>query len=105
MPNGEADDEQPVEPAAPTPFPNKCQWTNERRALLHFATYTGPTQSQQHIKPLHWYVASRLVLEGGFRPEEITPRPPFTVTKRAGAWHLTYDPSVAAGGEATVLGG
>jgi len=27
------------------PFPRTCQWTNERGALLHFATYAGPTQS------------------------------------------------------------
>lgn len=45
-----------------------CQWVNLRQALYHFATYIGPTQSQQHIKPLHWYVACRLVLEGGFHP-------------------------------------
>jgi hypothetical protein len=91
--------------AAETGFPRTCQWTNERGALQHFATYTGPTQSQQHIKPLHWYVATRLVLEGGFRPEEITPRPPFEARRRAGAWHLSYDPDLAQGGEATVLGG
>jgi hypothetical protein len=88
-----------------TAFPKTCQWTNERDALAHFAAYEGATQSQQHIKPLHWYVACRLVLEGGFRPEEITPRPPFTTKKRKGQWELEYDPDVSAGGEATVLGG
>ena len=49
-----------------------CQWVNLRQALHHFAAYTGPTQSQQHIKPLHWYVACRLVLAGwgaGDNPE------------------------------------
>lgn len=51
-------------------------------ALHTFATYAGATQSQQHIKPLHYYVACRLVLEGGFLPEEITPRPPFRVLDR-----------------------
>lgn len=60
--------EEPAASPEQAAFPRTCQWTNERDALLHFATYTGPTQSQQHIKPLHWYVASRLVLEGGFRP-------------------------------------
>ena len=92
-------------PATDATFPRTCQWTNERDALQHFATYTGSTQSQQHIKPLHWYVATRLVLEGGFRPEDITPRPPFEARRRAGAWHLSYDPALAQGGEATVLGG
>jgi hypothetical protein len=31
-----------------------CQWVNLHEALYHFASYTGPTQSQQHIKPSHW---------------------------------------------------
>jgi hypothetical protein len=106
MPENDAPAEElALEAAAAAPFPHTCQWTNERDALLHFATYDGPTQSQQHIKPLHWYVASRLVLEGGFRPEEITPRPPFQARKRAGAWHLSYNPDLGEGGEATVLGG
>ena len=83
-----------------------CKWVNQADALKHFATYAGPTQSQQHIKPVHWYVASRLVLEGGFRPEEITPRPPFRddYSKRDG-YVLHFDPALGGGGEATVLGG
>lgn len=101
--------EVPVPAVDPAPaeavFSRTCQWTSQREALRHFAIYTGPTQSQQHIKPLHWYVATRLVLEGGFRPEEITPRPPFEVRRRAGAWHLSYEPDLAQGGEATVFGG
>lgn len=82
-----------------------CQWINLREALHHFGTYTGLTQSQQHIKPLHWYVACRLVLEGGFHPDDITPRPPFSVTLRGGKKILTFDPSRATGGERTILGG
>lgn len=87
-----------------------CRWVNEADALRHFAVYNGPTQSQQHIKPVHWYVACRLVLEGGFHPDDITPRPPFTVTvtKRPGQpkQHiLEFDQARASGGEATVLGG
>lgn len=31
------------------------------------------TQGQQHVTPFHKYVALRLALEGGFRPENITP--------------------------------
>lgn len=83
---------------------NVCQWVNQETALTTFATYAGQTQSQAHIKPLHWYVACRLVIEGGFLPEEITPRPPFRARKRQG-WELTYDATVAEGGEATILGG
>lgn len=107
LPNPElpdAEDAATQLPEDPT-FPRTCQWTNQRDALAHFASYEGATQSQQHIKPLHWYVACRLVIEGGFRPEEITPRPPFIFNKRKGKWHLTYDPARAEGGEATVLGG
>ncbi len=59
-----------------------CQWISRHDALEHFASYTGPTQSQQHIKPLHWYVACRLVVEGGFDPSEINPHPPFDIVKR-----------------------
>ena len=83
-----------------------CQWISRSDALKHFATYAGPTQSQQHIKPLHWYVACRLVLEGGFRPEEITPRPPFGLDDRNSRQPLlTYNPGWGDGREATILGG
>ena len=61
-----------------------CEWWSLRSALAHFVTFRGPTQSQRHIKPLHWYVACRLVVEGGFDPDEIVPRPPFRVTRKAG---------------------
>ena len=88
-----------------TATPRVCQWINQADALEHFVRYDGPTQSQQHIKPLHWYVACRLILEGGFHPDEIKPRPPFTVTRRRGQHLLHFDPGVATGGEATVLGG
>lgn len=107
MPDPELpDDRDAAGAAADDPnFPKTCQWTSQGDALTHFASYRGATQSQQHIKPLHWYVACRLVLEGGFRPEDITPRPPFEATRRRSAWHLRYDPALAKGGEATVLGG
>jgi hypothetical protein len=82
-----------------------CQWVNLRQALHHFATYTGHTQSQQHIKPLHWYVACRLVLEGGFLPDNITPRPPFAVVTRRGENMLQFAPTLATGSERTILGG
>lgn len=82
-----------------------CQWLSLEEALHHFATSDGPTQSQQHIKPLHWYVASRLVLEGGFHPDEVTPRPPFAVQRKNNRNELTFDPGSASGGERTILGG
>lgn len=82
-----------------------CEWISLQHAFRHFATYDGPTQSQQHIKPLHWYVACRLVLEGGFLPTDITPRPPFRVERRKTELLLHHDPAMATGGERTVLGG
>lgn len=67
------------------------------------------TQDRLHIDPLHWYIASALVVEGGFRPEHITPRPPFRVESqnrgRARQNLLIYDEEVARKGERTVLGG
>jgi hypothetical protein len=84
---------------------NVCTWINQQSALTTFATYSGPTQSQQHIKPLHYYVACRLVVEGGFLPEEITPRPPFRAQRDRDGWQLIYDPDVATGSERTLLGG
>jgi hypothetical protein len=82
-----------------------CQWRSQADALREFASFSGKTESAAHIKPLHWYVACRLVVEGGFHPDDIVPRPPFAATKHRGEWTLSYDPSLAAGGERTVLGG
>lgn len=89
-------------------MPSKpCEWTNQKQALAAFAGFTDKTQSAGHIKPLHWYVACRLVLEGGFHPDDIKPRPPFTVqkSKRRGLSVLTFDNAAATGSEAVVLGG
>jgi len=91
--------------ARPKNEQNVCQILSGPAALKWFAEFKGATQSQQHIKPLHWYVASRLVLEGGFLPDEITPRPPLTLAQKSGSWRLAYDPHRANSGEATVLGG
>lgn len=82
-----------------------CRWINGPEAFHHFATYKGTTQSQQHIKPLHWYVACRLVLEGGFHPNEITPHPPFSVKEKGSKLLLCFDPGSADGKERTLLGG
>jgi hypothetical protein len=63
------------------------------------------TQGSAHIDPMHWHVACRLVVEGGFHPDLITPRPPFRVEKRDGQYLLEYDEASGGSGEATVLGG
>ena len=72
-------------------------------AFRRFATFAGPTQGQQHIKPLHEYVTARLVLEGGFAPDELRPHPPLRVVP--GTNRLMYAPEDASSAEATILGG
>ena len=74
-------------------------------AFRHFAQFDGPTQSQEHIRPLHEYVTSRLVLEGGFHPRELTPRPPLRATRTGNRNEIAYDPKEVTRGEATILGG
>ena len=78
-------------------------------ALKAFVLGLPTHQSAKHIKRMHWYVACRLVLEGGFDPETITPRPPFRVQKSRGAsgtrFVLHHDDDVAGSGERAVLGG
>lgn len=87
---------------------NRCRWLTLAVALKGFAMPSGRTQSQAHIRPLHWYVACRLVVEGGFLPEEVTPRPPFEVQKqslRDKRLVLTHKPNTGGAGELTILGG
>ena len=84
---------------------NVCEWMSLRSALAHFVEFRGATQSQEHIKPLHWYVACRLVVEGGFSPDEIMPRPPFSANKHKGRLVLTHEPGSGGAGERTVYGG
>ena len=84
---------------------NRCQWIGLSEALDAFVSVPGKPQSQAHIRPLHWYIACRLVVEGGFHPDDIVPRPPFSVRFSRGGYLLVHDPESAAGGELTVLGG
>src|SRR2546421_4740842 len=77
---------------------------NQKSALKEFAILTN-TQSQEHIKPLHRHLAIRLVLEGGFHPDEITPHPPLAARRSAKRNILVFDPASEDDGEQTVLGG
>lgn len=67
------------------------------------------TQSQEHIRPLHWHIACRLVIEGGFRPEYVTPTPPLRVDSSGSgnnrSHRLLFDVGAAKGGDRVVLGG
>lgn len=78
---------------------------NRSHAFRHFAEFRGPTQSQRHIRPLHEYVTCRLVLEGGFRPTELTPQPPLRLEKAGNLHGVIYDPNAITRSEATILGG
>ena len=79
-----------------------------KAALMAFVEATA-TQSQAHIKPLHLHIVERLVIEGGFFPDDISPRPPLRVETRGSgnkrSHVLIFDPTVAQRGEQTVLGG
>ena len=78
-----------------------CHWLGAKETFHHLASSKEKTQSQHIVKPIHWYIACRLVIEGGFYPDEIKPHPPFKVVKK----ELHFDPNAASGKEATVLGG
>lgn len=88
-----------------TKKPTKCKWTSLHDALRVFVRCETGHQGSEHIKPLHWYAACRLVLEGGFHPDEITPRPPFTVIRKNQRHILMYDSETGGSGERTILGG
>lgn len=83
----------------------RCQWVTLHEALEAFARAEHGVRGQRHIKPLHWYVACRLCLEGGFDPDRITPRPPFIVETSNGRRRLRFEPESGASGEMTILGG
>lgn len=83
-------------------------FVSQRAALANFADSTL-TQSQAHIRLLHWHIAERLVLEGGFHPDSIVPHPPLRVKSRGTGSSrrclLLHDPEAANSGELTILGG
>src|SRR5437868_7263275 len=85
--------------------PEKPRWVTLEEAMKAFAGCRERTQSQKHIKPLHWYTAARLVIEGGFRPEYVIPRPPFQVRVSGRELLLEHDPAAAVAGEHTLFGG
>jgi hypothetical protein len=62
------------------------------------------TESAEHIKPLHRYLAMRFVIEGGFDPASIMPRPPLAGTIKEGRWWLSFESPGAEGKEQVVLG-
>jgi len=68
-----------------------------------FAQATS-TESAEHIKPLHRYLAGRFVIEGGFLPTDLRPRPPLEASRRAGHWSLSFASDPDGEEEQVVLG-
>jgi hypothetical protein len=81
-----------------------CKWLPLEEALQAFVLNDTGTEGADHIRPLHWYVACRLVIEGGFMPEEVTPRPPFVVREQGRRRFLEFT-GEGGTGERTLLGG
>lgn len=85
--------------------PEPCSLRDLRTALRRFADPPRTTQTSDHIKYLHWYVACRLVIEGGFHPDFIRPRPPFTVRNERGRLILHHEPEAGNSSERIIFGG
>jgi hypothetical protein len=67
---------------------------------------TAKTQSGAHIKPVHLHCSARLVLEGGFPPEWVLPRPSFVARPVNNLEHRLEHSSKAENyAEHSVLGG
>jgi hypothetical protein len=74
-------------------------------ALVPFVSADIATQGSEHIKPVHWYIALRLVLEGGFAPDDITPRPPLLMSGSGKQRRLTFSAAARKDAELAVIGG
>ncbi len=81
-----------------------AELTSIETALRRFHSLDG-LRGQHHVKPMHQYVAMRLVIEGGFLPDEISPHPPLRAQKRGARHLLLLDDDAADAREETVLGG
>ena len=78
--------------------------TSLKEALVRFA-FSDPAQSSGHLGSLRSYVACRLVIEGGFDPDWIRPRPPIAVDRNQDGLFLSLDPDAAKPGRRTLAGG
>ncbi|MFW6156425.1 MAG: hypothetical protein ACOC7J_03820, partial [Armatimonadota bacterium] len=86
------------------PMLTAAELTTADEAFVRFHDLEN-LRGQGHIKPMHQYVATRLVIEGGFLPEDVTPHPPLTAERKGANWLLTVDDTVADSREEAVLGG
>src|SRR5205823_3879639 len=63
------------------------------------------TEAAEHITPLHQHIAMRLVIEGGFSPDEVVPHPPLVVQRKGKTHRLVFNAGAQLTNEQTVLGG
>ena len=63
-----------------------------------------PAQPGQLVSSLRRYVANRLVIEGGFDPDWVWPRPPITVDRDRDGLLLSHDPEAANADRLTLPG-
>lgn len=54
---------------------------------------------------MHAHVAMRLVIEGGFLPDDITPHPPLRAEQVGGGYQLVFDRKAEDWKELTIIGG
>ncbi len=86
------------------PEPNVPKDIFLENAARSFVEATS-TESAEHIKPFHRYLAMRFVIEGGFDPASVMPRPPLVRTIKEGKWWLSFGShSVEEEKEQVVLG-
>ena len=81
-------------------IPDEITLSRSARAFIAATS----TESGEHITPLHRWLGVRLVLEGGFLPEELSPTPPLRSEYRDGGWRLSFSPSAENKKEQIVLG-
>ena len=85
--------------------PEPPKLTSLADVLARFVHADSDAQPDELIESLGWYVACRLVIEGGFDPEWIRPRPPITVDRNRDGLFLSHDPDAAMPGGRTLPGG
>lgn len=74
-------------------------------AIARFASSDPNDPPGERIRALQRYVACRLVIEGGFHPDRIRPRPPISVERNRRGALLHHNPDVAKPGCRTLFGG
>ena len=78
----------------PSSPPEICQWLTLTEALKAFVLGLPSHQSARHIKRMHWYVACRLVLEGGLDDLRLVTSSESECVQFSGATNEQFSPGV-----------